>query len=82
MTLLLDCARAPGQNQVFTVAPLWTCARESALTSAWPKTNNWFWPPFIPYVVGRYSDLQKLDDSEILVCGDDSLETVRMTRTS
>ncbi len=61
---------------MFTVAPLWPRAHESDLMSAWSKTNNWFWPLVIHYVVGEYGDLQKLDDSKILVCGDDSSETV------
>ena len=43
-------AQDPGQNQVFTVAPLWPCAYESDLMSAWSKTNNWFWPHYSLYV--------------------------------
>ncbi len=49
---LYGSARVPGQNQVFTVAPLWPCVHESELMSAWSKTNNWFWP-----LVSGYGDL-------------------------
>ncbi len=52
--------RDPGQNQVFTVAPLWACAHESDLMSVWPKTDNWFWLLFIHYLrSGGYGDLRR-----------------------